>query len=95
VGDFGGSLVQTASSGGLYLDNSGATLSLVDAGGHALLEMTYGMEAGEDQSITRDPDVYGAEPLAPHASLPQAAGAIFSPGTQVDGLPFSGEALGN
>lgn len=89
-GDFGGSLVQTASSGGFYLDNAGGPVRLENASGDQMLAYSYGIEAGNDQSITRSPDIFGPDPLVLHSGVPAAAGALFSPGRQLDGQPFSG-----
>lgn len=90
VGRFGGSLVQTASTGRLLLNNSGDTLSLLDLTGTTVITYTYGGEGGENQSLTRAPDVTGPEPFVRHTTVEAAQGVRFSPGTRLDGSVFSG-----
>jgi hypothetical protein len=86
VGDFGGALVQIASSGGLGLNNSSDTVTLSDGAGMELT-VAYGSEAGDDQSITLDPDITGS--FVKHITAAGSGGVRFSPGTMVGGLPFS------
>jgi hypothetical protein len=90
VGDFGGALVQTASGGGLYLNDLGEIVSLRDPGGDVHSTYTYGIEADQNQSITRDPDVNGPDPLVPHSQAAGSGGRLYSPGTRVDGSQFWG-----
>jgi hypothetical protein len=89
-GDFGHSLVQVASSGNLSLNDMGDTITLVDSGGKAWAFYAYGQEADDGQSITRDPDIFGSDPLIKHTLATGSQGAIFSPGTRVNGLAFTG-----
>ena len=51
---------------------------------------TYGSEGGDDQSLTRDPDISGPDPMVKHSQIEGANGALFSPGTRVDGSFFDG-----
>jgi hypothetical protein len=88
LGDFGGSLVQVASSGQLGLDNYNDSVRLLDPVSAQVLVYSYGPEAGDGQSVTRSPDIYGQEPLIKHTTASGAAGALFSPGCRVDGTPF-------
>lgn len=88
AGPFGGGLVQAASGGQLGLNNSGDTVTLRDGGGAVRATYTYGSEGGDDQSITRSPDVTGSEPLVKHTTV--ATGVRYSPGTRTDGTRFSG-----
>ncbi|MEM1260972.1 MAG: ExeM/NucH family extracellular endonuclease [Pseudomonadota bacterium] len=88
VGDFGGSVVQTASTGFLGLNNGGDSIELLDGSAALIATASYGSEGGDNQSLTRDPDLSGG--LAPHAGASGAAGALFSPGTLIDGTRFSG-----
>jgi hypothetical protein len=90
TGTFGGSLVQTASTGSLWLNNDEDRVSLLDPDQTPVAAISFGIEADYDQSITRNPDVRGLEPLVQHASIPAANGALFSPGTRLDGTPFEG-----
>ena len=52
-GAFGGSLVQIASTGSLQLMNTGDIVTLKRPGGQVVLALSYGLEAGDNQSITR------------------------------------------
>jgi hypothetical protein len=88
AGDFGGSLWQTATSGGLLLIDCGDTIFIYDVFSNLAASYTYGEEACSFQSITRFPDVTGLDPLIPHTTHPESGGALFSPGTQANGDPF-------
>ncbi|RPI34514.1 MAG: lamin tail domain-containing protein [Chloroflexota bacterium] len=88
-GLFGNAVVQLASSSRLILGNSGDTVQLFDATGHLVFSYTYGPEGGDDQSLTRFPDILGADPLVRHF-IATGNTLYFSPGTKVDGSPFSG-----
>ena len=88
VGGFGGSLVQTASSGLLGLNNSGDTILLKSpGGGSALLEFEYDGSV-LDESMSRSPDGSGA--FVAHSQASGAGGVLFSPGVTVDGNAFDG-----
>jgi hypothetical protein len=89
IGDFGGSLVQVATSDALGLSYPMDTLKLFDGAGILVLEFSYNVEGVLGQSVTRNPDITGSE-FVPHTSIPAAAGALFSPGTLLDGSPFPG-----
>ncbi|WP_420631769.1 lamin tail domain-containing protein [Candidatus Leptofilum sp.] len=91
TGSFGGAVVQTASDGALGFNNSGDTITL-DDGGSSTLEYVYGSEGGNNQSITRDPDITGT--YVEHSTASASGGALFSPGTGLDGTPFSGCTFG-
>jgi hypothetical protein len=89
-GDFGIGLVQVASSGKLGLNNSMETIFVYDSQLDIVTSLSYGEEAGDDQSITRDPDIVGNPPLRKHSLASGSNGAIFSPGTMINGSIFSG-----
>jgi hypothetical protein len=89
-GNFGNSLVQISSSGNLGLNDRIDIVTLFNLDGVAVATYSYGVEAGEDQSITRDPDIIGLEPLVKHSLANGSNGALFSPGTMVDGAFFEG-----
>ena len=89
-GSFGGSLVQIASSGILGLNNDGDTISVMTPGSVIFTDYSYGLEGGDDQSITRSPDITGGEPLIKHGAAPGSNNSLFSPGTRLDGLSFPG-----
>ena len=88
VGSFGGALVQVASTSQLGLNNGGDTVTLND-GSTDVASYTYS-SGGSDQSLTRDPDVTGMDPLVSHTTATGSGGDPYSPGTQIDGTPFSG-----
>ena len=86
AGDFGGSLVFTA--GSLGLNNTGDLITLLDSDGLLVTSLRYGSEGNQDQSLTRVPDLYGLLPLILHSEVPDGGGALYSPGTRVDGSEF-------
>ena len=94
VGVFGGAIVQTASQGNLGWSNSGDTINL-DAGGASVFAVVYTGELGAtDTSPVRDPELTFGDPdpdsnYILHNVAPGTDGALFSPGTQNDGVtPF-------
>jgi predicted extracellular nuclease len=89
TGTFGRSLVQVSSTGQLGLNNTGDTVTL-NNGAVNVASYTYGSEGGDNQSLTRDPDVTGADPLVKHSTATGSGGALFSPGTMIDGSQFPG-----
>ena len=89
LADFGGAVAQTASTGALGLNNSGDTVTLATADGIVMASVDYGSIAGNNQSITLDPDVTGTS-WVQHASATGSNGALFSPGHRIDGTRFSG-----
>jgi predicted extracellular nuclease len=82
TGDFGNAVVQTASEGALGLNNSGDTVTISD-GTYVHAAVNYGGEGGDNQSLTRDPDVTGD--FVKHSTATGSGGALFSPGTKIDG----------
>jgi len=88
TGDFGNCGVQVASKGGLGLNNSGDTVTLYDLRSRVVDSVVYTAIAGDDQAITRDPDILGE--FVKHTLATNAANAIYSPGTQIDGVYFAG-----
>lgn len=87
TGSFGGALVQTASGGAINMNNAGDLVTLEDATGNVVL--TFDVEPLSDnpnESYTRYPDITGD--FVQHAGVTEANGALFSPGTKVDGTSF-------
>lgn len=85
VGSFGGSVVQTASSGALGVTNTNETIEIRDLEGNVLDVYSYTSEAEINQSLTRSPDlVLGS--MSAHSSV--ANGVLYSPGTKLDGAIF-------
>ncbi len=89
TGDFGNSVVQTASGGSLGLNNGGDSVTLND-GSSDVVTATYGGEGGANQSLTLDPDVSGIPPHVQHTLASGSGGTLYSPGTNVDGTAFAG-----
>lgn len=87
TGDFGGMVVQTASTGALGLNNGGDTVTLSDGAGIDI-SVSYGGEGGDNQSLTRDPDLTGG--FVKHSDATGSDSTLFSPGTRIDGYPFGG-----
>lgn len=88
TGEFGGAVVQTSSVGFVSLNNSGDTITI--SNGSASVSASYsGSLGGDNQSVTLNPDVTGTE-YAKHSEVEQAGGALFSPGSKVDGTLFDG-----
>ena len=86
-GSFGGALAQTASTGSLLLNNTGDSIILND-GTVDIVTVSYGGEGNDDQSLTLNPDIIGAL-FVKHSTATGSGGALFSPGTMVDGTPFA------
>lgn len=87
---FGGALVVKASSGGLSLVNGGGVITIQDAANTLVNLVTYGgstgLDADNNQSLTRSPDITGN--FTQHLVATGGARA-FSPGTQLNGAAFS------
>jgi len=92
TGDFGYAIVQTANTGALGLNNGGDTVALND-GITDVATYNYSSEGSNNQSITRDPDITGSDPLVHHSTATGSGGALFSPGAMIDGSPFPGAVI--
>jgi len=88
TGEFGRATVQVASGGSLGLNNGGDSVT-INNGVEDVAATDYGSEGGDNQSLTRDPDLFGAS-LVKHSTATGSGGALFSPGTRVDGSQFDG-----
>ena len=87
-GDFGTSIIQTASEGTLNMNNAGDLMTISDPSGNTFL--TFDIEPlsnNPDESYTRSPDITG-ETFEQHSSIATANGALFSPGHKLDGTDF-------
>lgn len=87
TGSFGGAIVQVASDGQINMNNAGDLVTLEDASGNVVV--TFDVEPlsdNPDESYTRNPDLTGD--FVQHSSVAEANGALFSPGTKVDGSSF-------
>ncbi len=90
TGDFGNAnangLVFTAA---LSLNNGGDTIRLKDNLNSVIESITFGSTEGNaNQSINRNPDESGVA-FATHSSIAGSGGRLFSPGTRVNGSPFT------
>jgi hypothetical protein len=87
TGDFGGARVQTASEGLLNISNSGDIMTMRDTNGDIVVVFdNNGLSGAPDESYTRNPDLTGE--FEQHARIAEANGALFSPGTKLDGSSF-------
>jgi hypothetical protein len=89
TGDFGGSLVQATTTGNMNLNNSGDAITIFDTDGNVFFTFSSevdgaGLDFGDNQSITRSPDITGAYVL--HTTANPAL--IYSPGVKADGSNF-------
>jgi len=90
TGAFGGAVTQIASNPHptefMSLDN-GDRITLRDGKGTLITSLQYS-GAGNDTSITRNPDANNTSAFAQHSSLP--GGLLFSPGRRNSGATYSG-----
>jgi len=70
-------IAQTASSGGLGLNNAGDDVTLKDSEGGIIVTYSYGSEGDDNQSIARNPDYTGD--FVKHSTITGNA-VLFSPG---------------
>mgnify|MGYP003968831549 FL=1 len=87
TGDFGGAVVQTASTGSINMSNTGDFVTLQDTSGTIVL--TFDVEPlsnNPNESYTRNPDLTGE--FVQHSGIDAANGALYSPGTMLDGSLF-------
>lgn len=88
TGSFGGSIVQIASEGQLNLNNAGDIITVENSNGDIVLvydSSATGINHGQDQSVTRNPDFTGNFVLHTDAN----ASLLFSPGLKNDGTTLS------
>lgn len=87
TGNFGGAVVQTASTGSINMTNEGDFVTLQDTSGTIVL--TFDVEPlsnNPNESYTRNPDLTGD--FVQHSGIEVANGALYSPGTMLDGSSF-------
>lgn len=87
TGNFGGAVVQTASTGSINMNNAGDFVTLQDTSGTIVL--TFDVEPlsnNPNESYTRNPDLTGE--FVQHSGIDAANGALYSPGTMLDGSSF-------
>lgn len=85
--EFSDVLIKT---GGLSLNNGGEEIRVLDSSGmpFALGTTTFAPPGSEDQSFQRSPDLTG-DMFSGHGEIPEASGALYSPGTCINGSSFS------
>lgn len=87
TGNFGGAIVQTASEGQLNMNNAGDFVTVQDANSNVIATFDIALLSGNpDESYTRNPDLTGD--FEQHAGVPEANGALQSPGTKLNGASF-------
>ncbi|PRP66238.1 T9SS type A sorting domain-containing protein [Nonlabens agnitus] len=92
TGTFGGAIVQTASEGALNLNNSGDNVVLSNPNSKIAIDFnssSVSVSFGEDQSVTRNPDITGEFVLHTDAN----ASLLYSPGLKVDGGTLTTSSL--
>ncbi|TYP97420.1 Calx-beta domain-containing protein [Tenacibaculum adriaticum] len=88
TGSFGGAVVQLASEGTLNISNAGDVMTLRGVTGNVVVAFDVnGLSGNPDESYTRYPDLTG-DFVQHGAEVPESNGALFSPGTKVDGSSF-------
>ncbi|MCI0364285.1 MAG: lamin tail domain-containing protein [Phycisphaerales bacterium] len=87
IGQFGGGVVQTSSTFALGLNNDGDTITLRDDIGHFVTSVTYGIEAGNNTSLTRSPDITGLTLVLHDAA---SGGILYSAGKRLNLALFDG-----
>lgn len=78
-------LVFTATTGALGLNNNGDDIVLSD-GSAIITSITYGIEGGNNVSLTRYPSFDGE--FIRHSEIQESGSALFSPGTSATGMPY-------
>jgi len=84
TGDFGGAMVQVSSEGDLNFSNSGDIITIKNGNQDVVImydSSSTGINHGDNQSVTRSPDITGDFVLHTTAN----ANLLFSPGLKVDG----------
>jgi len=88
IGGFGNANVLIASSGQLNLNNAGDVCILKDAAGVELFRFDIAQYSGDpNEAYTRNPDLTGNFVL--HSAIPEANGALFTPGLRLNRTPFT------
>lgn len=90
TGDFGSAVVRAVGTNdGLSLNNAGDTITFADSFFNIQTQVTYGSNAGNNVSITREPSLIG--PFVPHPTAGNPDnGNAWSPGRTFSGAQFPG-----
>ena len=97
AGDFGGAQVAVTTTGNMNLNNADDMITILDTEGNVFLTFDTqvegaGINFGDNQSVTRSPDINGDFSLHTNAN----PDLLFSPGKRTDGstLVFGGGSTG-
>lgn len=89
TGNFGGSIVQTASGGqNLNMNNGADFMTIRNASNTVVLTFDInGLSANPNEAFTRNPDIYGAT-FERYTNIPTSGSTIQTPGRRVNGSNF-------
>lgn len=86
IGDFGGSIVQAASTNTLSLNDTGDKISIKTPANDIITFLEFSGDV-TNESITLNPDITGNN-LVEHSVADSDDNSLFSPGTKINGDPF-------
>ncbi len=87
-GNFGNSVVQTASEGSINMSNAGDLITMNDPQGNLFLTIDIEpLSNNPNESYTLNPDIFGTL-LEQHSTIDASSGSLYSPGYKLDGTDF-------
>ena len=88
TGNFGNSVVQTASEGSINMSNAGDLITMNDPQGNVFLTIDIEPLSNDpNESYTLNPDIFGTV-LEQHSTIEASSGSLYSPGYKLDGTDF-------
>ena len=88
TGNFGNSVVQTASEGSINMSNAGDLITMNDPQGNVFLTIDIEpLSNNPNESYTLNPDIFGTV-LEQHSTIDASGGSLYSPGYKLDGTDF-------
>jgi len=88
AGNFGNSVVQTASEGSINMSNTGDLITMNDPQGNVFLTIDIEpLSNNPNESYTLNPDIFGTV-LEQHSTIDASGGSLYSPGYKLDGTDF-------
>jgi Lamin Tail Domain/Thrombospondin type 3 repeat len=88
IGNFGGSMVQTASSGQLNMNNGADFITIRNASNTIILTFDINVLSGNpNEAYTRNPDIYSTT-FERYSNIPSSGTVIHTPGKKVNGSNF-------
>ena len=88
TGNFGNSVVQTASEGSINMSNAGDLINMNDPQGNVFLTIDIEpLSNNPNESYTLNPDIFGTV-LEQHSTIEASSGSLYSPGYKLDGTDF-------